>query len=167
MRPTTQTWTDLVRELPVLGRLRRDLHRSVAGAQPGWFAALSELGDSKGLPVSELAERLHVDVPVASRHMAHLEEAGLVHRERDPHDGRCHLLTLTPAGTQWAARVRDLAQQHVSALLWDWPQEHVATLTSLLARLRCRLAEVDGTVVPRPTPALVASGAAARQGDRP
>jgi DNA-binding MarR family transcriptional regulator len=139
MRPDDQQWAALVRELPVLGRLRRDLQGAVGDAQPGAVLALCLLSDQDGLLVGTLAERLHVHVSVASRHVAHLEQLGLVRRERGLQDGRCQPLTVTPTGRVRAAQFRACAQGRLAALLQGWSACDVAALTDLLARLGTNL----------------------------
>lgn len=140
---TTQPWQALVAQSPVLAVLRRELDRALTGLPPGGVVALAVLGQCDGLSVSEAADRLHVDVSVASRHAAHLEAAGLLVRTRTSRDGRCQLLTVTPAGLAWSGRVAAVLGEHLAGLLADWPEPDVTALTTALARLRVTLSATD------------------------
>ncbi|MFF1384523.1 MarR family winged helix-turn-helix transcriptional regulator [Arthrobacter sp. NPDC058288] len=89
---------------------------------------------------THLAARLGVSAPVLSRHIADLEEHGLVVRRPDPEDGRAQLVALSEAG---AAKLRDIEQQRTATLqgyLQDWSQadaeETAKTLRKLAESLR-------------------------------
>ena len=97
----------------------RDLRtRSLTAAKFRYLDALAAADG--GLGIVDLAERIGVDQPRASRLTAELERDGLVSRSRDPADHRRHVVTLTPAGRrpleQATALRRDRIQNALRAL---------------------------------------------------
>jgi DNA-binding MarR family transcriptional regulator len=125
-----------IRRLQQQGSLQRE-------AVPGQDAAARSLTAAKfryldalaaadgGLGIVEIADRIGVDQPRASRLTAELEQAGLVARARDPADQRRHVVSLTPAGRrpveQASARRRQRVEQALQALTPS-EREHLADL---------------------------------------
>jgi DNA-binding MarR family transcriptional regulator len=91
----------------VIARTARRL-RQEAGEElsPSQAAALATIDRHGPLTPSELADRERVKRPTVTRVVARLEETGLVHRTRDPQDGRSSLVALSPAGRELLDRVR-------------------------------------------------------------
>ena len=87
-----------------LSRLLRNLTRLVGGADDGppmtatQRIALVELGDGGPLHLNDLAARMGVSAPTASRSVDVLHELGLVERLVDPRDRRALNLDLTAHG---------------------------------------------------------------------
>lgn len=93
---------------------------ALAAAEQTADVTAEETPAAGGLGIAEIAERIGVDQPRASRLTAELERDGLVARTRDPADHRRHLITLTPAGRrpleQASARRRERVEQALRAL---------------------------------------------------
>ena len=71
------------------------------------IAALSAVRRLGPVRVSAVADDLHMDISVASRQLAALEERGLVERTTDPGDARSRLLAVTPAGLEALGEAHD------------------------------------------------------------
>jgi DNA-binding MarR family transcriptional regulator len=101
----------------LLRRLRRT--DTLTGISPAQLSALSVLmGGPRTL--GELAAAEQVRPPTMSRLVREMETAGLVQRQRDPHDGRVVWIGWTPRG---------------EALLQQGRELRVATLARQLARV--------------------------------
>jgi DNA-binding MarR family transcriptional regulator len=99
----------------------------------------------EGLPVGRLAVTAEVSVPTATRMLKQLETAGLVTRQRSPHDERQVLVRLTDNGAdRLAAMQAQLRSRQSEALSHFTPRER----RELAAQLQ-RLAAVIGDTVPQ------------------
>jgi DNA-binding MarR family transcriptional regulator len=127
----------LVRQLYGLGMVRRDIERhALAELGTQGFTALAAIQVHGPLRVSEVAQRLGVDLSVASRQIASLTAEGYVERREDESDRRAQLVAVTTAGRRV---LRESHRRMVAAftrVLDDWSDEDVQTLTSGLERLR-------------------------------
>jgi DNA-binding MarR family transcriptional regulator len=85
-------------------------------------------GESAGLPVGALAERLLIRHHTAVELVDRLERAGLVRRAPDPKDGRRVLVALTGEGEK---RLRRLSSVHLDEIRTVGPQ-----LIAILADLQ-------------------------------
>ncbi|MET4095006.1 MarR family transcriptional regulator [Arthrobacter sp. UYCu712] len=89
---------------------------------------------------THLAERLGVSAPVLSRHIAELEELGLVVRRPDPEDGRAQLIALSASGVEKLRSIEDQRTSALQGLLQDWTEsdaeETARTLKKLAESLR-------------------------------
>jgi len=94
---------------------------------------------------AELAARLGIGAPVLSRHIAELEERGLVIRRKDPDDGRALLVAITPSGLE---RLQQLDAQRSAAFqehLWDWNEEDAVRAAETLHQLTLSLTKSAAT----------------------
>jgi DNA-binding MarR family transcriptional regulator len=112
---------------------------------PGWKAAVLGLLAQEGEQrLGQIAAHLEVDPSVASRHVAMLEELGLVTRRPDPVDGRAQLLAVTEPGLAALDCYRALRARWVAEALDGWDDAEVAHLAArlqqLVADLHCALA---------------------------
>ena len=141
-----------VKPLQVLSRVSRlarhlDRARRSAFADHGlepWefdvLAALRRQGPPYELSPGALLRTTLVTSGTMTNRVDKLEEAGLVHRRRDPEDKRGMLVTLTPAGqAQVDAALDDLLESE-QALLASLPEDSRQTLADLL---RILLAPLD------------------------
>ena len=74
-------------------------------------------GHDDGLPVSELARRVHVDKGWISRSVKQLEKRGLVATKSDPADPRRTLVSMSDLGREKLEQVRPYSLQAEVALL--------------------------------------------------
>lgn len=110
----------------LLRRNRSMLYNAVLdSAPPGvdrqTYRVLSGLARLGPQSAARLAEEIGVDRSGASRYADRLEDAGLLERRPDPDDGRATLLTLTPAGHDAVAVLRDALTRHLADRIADWP----------------------------------------------
>ena len=69
-------------------------------AETTGLAACFLLEDSGPIGQSELGEAFGIDHSVLVTVLNPLEAEGLLARERDPQDRRCHVVSISPAGTE-------------------------------------------------------------------
>jgi DNA-binding MarR family transcriptional regulator len=93
------------------------------------------LDASEPLRVGVIAEGLQVESPHVTRHVAALEQRGLVERVRDPDDRRAWRIALTEDGAEVADRCRRVTSDWFEGALADWSQEDRAELSRLLVKL--------------------------------
>jgi DNA-binding MarR family transcriptional regulator len=137
------------RILDELGRVIRHLTRLSGGPDEGpaltstQRLALFELLEDGPMRLNDLAARMGVSAPTASRAVDALAEHELVERLTDPSDRRALRIELTPAGRE---RV-DLRRAQIAAAFQpataDIPAEERERLAALLARLADELARSD------------------------
>jgi DNA-binding MarR family transcriptional regulator len=120
---------DLQRTLRCLAHEHKSTH--VGSAEAGVLRMIGEFG---GRAV-DIAEKLSVSAPVLSRHIAELQERGLVARRPDPEDRRAQLLELTEAGKARLAEVEEARIALILELLEDWDEAEAAACTSSIRRL--------------------------------
>lgn len=107
------------------------------------YTILGFLNDEGPMRNGALAARLYLDASTVSRHVASLQQAGLVTREADPEDGRACRLRLTSAGRRAVAGTRQVRRNAVRELIGSWPIDEQDTFAALLERLNAGL---DGRV---------------------
>jgi DNA-binding MarR family transcriptional regulator len=143
MRTTSQADLAVRLRLAVARTARRLRQEAGEELSPSQAAALSTINRHGPLTPSELADRERIRRPTATRLIAVLEEAGLVDRTRDPHDGRSFLVSLSPDGRELLARVRTRKDAYLSRRLRELSPEERATLDRASAILE-RVLEEDG-----------------------
>ena len=140
---------DVVREIYLLGAVNREVQRrAVPEHPPACLQALGILARTDASRVSEIAERLRVDLSVASRQVAVLESSGWVIRRRDPSDGRAQRLEVTAAGHAVLADAHERMVNAYAGVLEGWSAEEVGLLMGAISRLRDDFARVAAPVPP-------------------
>ncbi len=122
------------------------------GLHPGQDVLLWVLAqEPDGMSISELAGRLGVEQPTATRSLARMEQARLFRRESVPGDRRQVRIVLTEAGSQMLPRIErvwaDLAQATVGALDPDDAARFTATLEGAADALRLMLGDAAKDVL--------------------
>ena len=108
--------------------------------KPRQFQILGLLHDHGGLAQSELLEEMGVAPSILVTLLNPLEADGLVARDRDPADRRCHLVTLTPAGEKRLASASRAQKDTEDALFASLTDEQREQLRALLLALSDGLA---------------------------
>lgn len=104
------------------------------------FVLLAKVMDAPAR-VSQLADRIGLDVSTTSRKVAELEAAGLVERTHDPADRRAAVISPTPAADELVARMRDARDRAFRQMLAGWDPADRTRLAELLERLVAHMQE--------------------------
>jgi DNA-binding MarR family transcriptional regulator len=106
--------------------------KRTAGEGSATVPILMRLASAGPLRSSDLAQQVHLDQSTVSRHVASLENDGLVRREPDDSDRRAHLLAVTEEGVAAAhERVTYRVRQFENATA-SWSPDDLATFARLL-----------------------------------
>jgi DNA-binding MarR family transcriptional regulator len=128
---------DLVISLYRLGLVQREIARhALAELGTQGFTALAIVHREGPVRVSDVAERLRIDLSVASRQIAALVAAGYAQREADDADRRAYRISATDRGTRV---LRESHRRMVEAFerpLAAWPEDDIVALAAGLDRLR-------------------------------
>ncbi len=136
--PTTAT--DLVHQIFDLQRVLRCIstaHLARGGSGKVGFAlhgVLRFIGEGEAR-ATHFAAQLGVTAPVLSRHVAELEEMGLVVRRPDPNDGRAQLIALTEAGEAALQEFEDERTANLQAYLADWSEDDALEASHIIRKL--------------------------------
>ena len=85
--------------------------------------------------LSDVAACLDLDISTVSRHVAALENDGLVSRTVDPDDARARQVELTELGQRVVTAVSGERRRRLAAALKGWSTSDRRELAALLARL--------------------------------
>lgn len=134
---------ELLSEMVQIGRTfrisnQRNTENSFTGTKFGLLQLLSH-GDAR---LSELALRISISVPVASRAIDALAADGLVERRCDPEDARAQLISISENGRTKLTESESLAVQRFAEALADWSAEDAERAVETLQRLNEHLKEV-------------------------
>jgi DNA-binding MarR family transcriptional regulator len=137
MTATTTAVEDLVISLYRLGLVQREIARhALAELGSQGFTALAIVHREGPVRVSDVAERLRVELSVASRQCAALVTAGYAEREPDPDDRRAYRLSASERGTRVLRESHRRMVEAFARPLAHWPEEDVVALAAGLGRLR-------------------------------
>jgi MarR family transcriptional regulator, transcriptional regulator for hemolysin len=155
----------------VLGATRRRIQHAVGrrvhahGLNPERFWVLVNLLEAPGGSLRELARRLRMDEPTASRIMASLARRRLVRARRDAADRRRRKLDLTHEGRVLAGELVAVAVEVRQAVEAGFTDEEKATLRRLLRRIGDNMVALEGQASRYEGRARAERGAAARGGE--
>lgn len=134
--------TDATVEILIdLSRLIRTLTRLAGGPDEGppttvtQRLTLLELGDGGSMRLNDLANRMGVSAPTASRSVDALHDMGLVERVSDPNDRRALRIDLTPAGKKLLAERKEKAEAAFAPAVAELSDAERKTLSQLLRRM--------------------------------
>ncbi len=117
----SQRILDSIRRLVRLLRLTDRATQGELGLSGAQLFVLHELGKTPALSLSELAERTRTDQSSVSVVVSRLVTGGYVIRDRDRHDGRRLVLTLTKSGRAVAEKSPPVAQERIIEALEQLP----------------------------------------------
>lgn len=139
-RPSIDSCTRLLRAMPAMSAFRRAIRDVAPTDTLGWLGTMVVIArHDAGIRPSAVAEHLMVDLSVASRAIAHLEELSYVERARDPRDGRAWNVQATDAGRARLAELTAGFAQHMRDLLVDWSDADVECFADQLVRFHSSL----------------------------
>lgn len=95
---------------------------------------LRRVDDMGALSVSELATLLDLSLPVASRALQRLQQAGMVDRRIDPSDRRRTRYVATARGRRVRAGFQAAMQEELTRVLGRWNEKDLATLADIFPR---------------------------------
>ncbi|MEN3279418.1 MAG: hypothetical protein V7607_558, partial [Solirubrobacteraceae bacterium] len=128
-----------------LGVVQREIARhALAGLGSQGFTALAVISRNGPVRVSDVAERLRIDLSVASRQCAALVNAGYAERQADHADRRAYRITATERGSQVLRECHRRMVEAFARPLAGWPDEEIVALAQRLDRLRDDFAEEMG-----------------------
>jgi MarR family transcriptional regulator, organic hydroperoxide resistance regulator len=134
----------------VIGATRRRINQAVTRRlrahrlNPQRFWVLVNLMEMPGSTLRELARRLHMDEPSASRIVANLTRRRLVSQRQDAVDRRRRNLELTAEGQKLARTVAPIAREVRRAVEAGFSDEEKETLRRLLRRVVDNVAALEG-----------------------
>lgn len=99
------------------------------------YGVLRELEAERSVRLTELVNRIGLDLSTVSRQLKALESAGLVVRSEDPVDRRAAGVRLSESGVEALGRLQDVRHRFLAEVLADWPAEDRNRLAPLLERL--------------------------------
>ena len=118
-------------------RMKRAVHDRVApyGLTPQQFWALVNIDEADRPSLGEIAARLRMDAPTASRAVAQLLRRKLVKAEGDRSDRRRLRFRLTPQGRARIVTLRSIAAELRSAAVHGLSRDEEETLRTLLRKI--------------------------------
>jgi DNA-binding MarR family transcriptional regulator len=142
-----ETTSETVDLLIDLSRVIRALMQLTGGPEdapamtPTQRIALFELVDAAPLRLTDLADRMGVSPPTASRSVDALHDLGLVERVEDPDDRRALNIDLTRAGRKMVVAHKRRARKAFAPAAEALSAEERETLSRLLIRMADALRE--------------------------
>ena len=130
-RLSDEEYSELGKTIGMLFQRIMRARKEPDGGQASVLAMLARCGPIRS---SDLAKELYLDQSTVSRHVAHLETAGLVEKVADPEDRRATQLHLTELGHKY---VQDFWHKRIEAMregLDHWDPEDLRTLKRLMGR---------------------------------
>jgi DNA-binding MarR family transcriptional regulator len=110
---------------------------------PQW-RLICVLAEDGSLTQVQIVTRTMMDKVTVSRAALGLVKRRLIGRSQNKHDGRSHVLTLSPAGQSLHAEIAPLALAYEAALIAGLDPTEVGLLKRLLSRLQASASQLAG-----------------------
>jgi len=107
------------------------------GFEGNHYSVLAMLAEDIRETQATIADALGLDPSRLVAVLDSLEEKGLVARQRDPHDRRRHVVSITAAGKQQLQRLRAITKKLEDEYFASFTPEERAQFHELLLRLAC------------------------------
>lgn len=134
---------NILSEMVQIGRTFRVSHqRNTENSFTGTKFGLLQLLSREDARLSELALRMSISAPVASRAIDSLAADGFVERRCDPKDARAQLISITAMGRTRLSESESLAIQRFADALGHWSAEEAVQAATILHELNEHLKEV-------------------------
>lgn len=111
-------------------------HRAECHIAPSALRLLEHFDVAGAMRVSDIAECLRIDISTVSLQLRQLRADGLVHRLRDPADGRYGIIEITPQGREALARVRAARGELLSEIFDAVPADELGRAADVLMRVQ-------------------------------
>lgn len=115
-------------------RLEAARRRFNFGLERAHYLLLILLEHEDRQSVGALAEQVNLDASTVTRQVAAMKQAGLVDKLGNPDDRRGGFVTITDAGRDAAARVRDRRLDRVGKAFSEWTEQERREFARLTAR---------------------------------
>jgi len=107
------------------------------GFEAHHYSLLAILGEGSRETQATIADVLSLDPSRLVALLDTLEERGLVARQRDPHDRRRHVVSITADGQRQLERLRSIAREVEDEFMAPFDTEERAKFHEMLMRLAC------------------------------
>jgi DNA-binding MarR family transcriptional regulator len=122
-----------------LHHTRADQSMDRIGLYRGQAQLLMTLSDQDGLPHSEIAGKLEVTAPAATKVIKRMEEGHYVQRRADPTDERVSRVYLQPEGRAYIGEIRRAFRRLDQAMFDGLSERDLLRLRDLLTRMQANL----------------------------
>jgi DNA-binding MarR family transcriptional regulator len=137
--------------------MRRQIHELMAeeqwavdaGFRPPCLGAVEVIATHQPVSQRQISDHLGLDASDVVGVLDILEAAGMVERQRDPHDRRRHAVVLTARGDEAAKRFADLREEVTARALAGLDDDERRQLVDLLHRAAARFTHGGGWVAAR------------------